>query len=235
MTTQVNSAWINKFIGIVNHYRTENGSIPLTYSISLSNFSQIRFGVLINDFVGSFDNYDFAQSANPYFAGPSNTVGEVVFFPNNVTPSQFIQSMINSDSSQWNVLMSSAFKYYGAYMGSYRGILKSAEYIPPTEVPAQMVTYTGFQVGALVVTVGTLVQHTWLVMDFDSSIGIKNTSTTSGTSGQSSNSSAASYSYVPVSQIYNAYLSNAASANLQYKGKTMYVETWVANVVQNHK
>ena len=168
--TTVNRTWVSDFIAIVNQYRANESAPPLTYSSYLASFSEIRFHTMTAGDNYEISHYGFDQDFNSYFSGQSIAVGEVVFYPEGETPSQFVTTLIDSAHLYWKLLMDPEFTQYGYFVG--RGDAVIAEGVgagsPPStiEIPGPNINITQFIANEGYTPV--VQNSTWLVIDLAS-------------------------------------------------------------------
>jgi hypothetical protein len=113
----INKTWVDQFISIVNSYRSKNDEEPLIYSVTLSNFSAIRFSTMSQGKDFEISHYGFDQNFNSFFGGQNIEVGEEVFYPLGATPEEYVNMLIHGAPNHWSLLMDASMRYYGFYIG----------------------------------------------------------------------------------------------------------------------
>lgn len=159
----VNSQWVAQFMNDTNSYRP---NAPLAYEPSLDNFSQLRFNSMVQNYVIS--HYGFDQDVSAYFANTQVqiAVGEVVYFPTGHSPSDYLSYVEETSPGHWQVMMDSAYHYYGYYIG-IGPTYQINQNCPDGEIPGPNINITRYLVAEGCTY--TITNSTWLVIDFSSS------------------------------------------------------------------
>jgi hypothetical protein len=134
----INSTWATEFFANVS---TERGN-QYNYCQSLSNFAQVRFNTMIQNY--GISHYGYDQDFKNYYGTVYNTYfGEEVFYPGGTTPSGQLQQIIAQAPIHWQELASDNFSYYGYYIGT-GPTLDIVNYCSVTEIPGPNINVSQF-------------------------------------------------------------------------------------------
>lgn len=150
----INATWVQQFIARVNSARQAQGLQPLTVSGTLDQFAQQRFQLETEGNHWQITHYGY-QDIPP-------GVGEVVFYPDGFTPSDYASNIQTTAPLHWNLLMDASFSAFGYALGqgTTLGIYQPC---PSTELPGPGINVTQWFAQQGCHTVQEI--STWLVID----------------------------------------------------------------------
>jgi hypothetical protein len=105
----IDGNWVQQFIASVNDARKAQGLQPLTESSTPDQLAQQRFQIETEGNHWEITHYGY-QDIPP-------GVGEVVFYPDGLTPSDYASNIQMTAPLHWNLLMDSSFSTFGFHLG----------------------------------------------------------------------------------------------------------------------
>lgn len=165
----INSTWANSFFAYLNQYRVNSSVSPLRYCQVLSNFAEVRFQTMVQNY--EISHYGYNQDFSSFFGVIYNVAfAEEYFHPDGYTPQEYPAYIMQNAPIHWQGLMDSTYKdygYYTSYGPSYAIYGPNGSPCPTSEIPGPNINIPAYfaQYGCTT----KVINSSWFVIELASS------------------------------------------------------------------